>query len=165
MYHFSRSMYRELAPYVIEDERDPTGCTNKQDVLDACEAAIRRLAYDRAYFARPARSLFNNVRSHFAIGDQLRVRVVIERHIRLATGFLESLPEDVLFEGQVRACKAHTRQGTPCRRDPLPGRDYCPSHKHLEDTFESAELPLVVSGPAVEVGAASVKDGPLSLAA
>jgi hypothetical protein len=29
-----------------------------------------------------------------------------------------------------------TRRGTPCRRDPLPGKDYCPSHKHLEEPAE-----------------------------
>jgi hypothetical protein len=23
----------------------------------------------------------------------------------------------------------------------LPGREYCPSHKHLDETFESAEIP------------------------
>ena len=61
MYRFSRSIYRELSPRVIEDDRDPTGCENKQKVLDACEGAIRRLACDRRYFARPARSLFSRV--------------------------------------------------------------------------------------------------------
>ena len=58
MYRFSRSIYRELAPRVVEDEWDPTGCENKQKVLEACEGAIRRLTYDRRYFARPARTLF-----------------------------------------------------------------------------------------------------------
>jgi hypothetical protein len=58
MYRFSRSIYRELAPRVVEDEWDPTGCANKQKVLDACEGAICRLTYDRRYFARPARTLF-----------------------------------------------------------------------------------------------------------
>ena len=95
MYRFSRSIYRELGPRVIEDERDPAGCVNKQAVLDACEDAIRRLTYDRRYFARPARSLFSEVRMHFAINDQLRVWRVIDRNISLALEFLERLREGV----------------------------------------------------------------------
>jgi hypothetical protein len=141
MYQFSRSIYRELAPRVIEDERDLTACANKQRVLDSCEAAIRRLAYDRRYFARPARSLFNEVRVYFSMGDQLRVWRVIEGNIKLALTFLDQLPDGVTLDGQPRQCQAHTRRGTPCQRDPLPGRDYCPSHKHLEETFEAAEVP------------------------
>jgi hypothetical protein len=143
MYRFSRSIYRELGPRVIEDPGDPTGCANKQRVLDACENALRRLAYDRRYFARPARSLFTEVRTYFSIHDQLRVWKVIERNITLAQEMLEQLPEEVMgLDGQPRECQAHTRKGTPCQRDPLPGRDYCPSHKHLEETFEAAEAPL-----------------------
>jgi hypothetical protein len=142
MYRFSRSIYRELAPRVIEDEWDPSGCANKQQVLDACEGAIRRLTYDRRYFARPARSLFNEIRAHFSMNDQLIVWRVVERNINLALEFLERLPEGVGLNGQPRDCHAHTRKGTPCRRTPLPGRDYCPSHKHLEETFEGVELPL-----------------------
>jgi hypothetical protein len=133
MYHFSRSIYRELAPAVIEDARDPSACRNKQLVLDACEEAIRRLVADRRYFARPATSLFNQVRMHFAIGDQLRVRTVIDRNIALATEFLDRLPEGAILRGVPRECRAHTRRGTPRQREPLPGRDYCPSHKHLEE--------------------------------
>jgi hypothetical protein len=29
-------------------------------------------------------------------------------------------------------CRATTRKGRPCQRTPLPERDYCPSHQHLE---------------------------------
>jgi hypothetical protein len=141
MYRFSRSIYRELAPRVVEDEWDPTGCHHKQDVLDACEGAIRRLACDRRYFARPARTLFNDVRNYFRMQDQLYVWRVIDSNMRLATAFLEELPEGVGLDGQQPQCHAHTRKGTPCQRTPLPGRDYCPSHKHLEETFESAEIP------------------------
>jgi hypothetical protein len=142
MYRFSRSIYRELAPRVIEDEWDPSGCANKQKVLDACEGAIRRLTHDRRYFARPARSLFNEVRVHFSMNDQLSVWTVIHRNIDLALEFLSRLPEGAGLNGQPRECQAHTRKGTPCQRQPLPSADYCPSHKHLEETFERAELPL-----------------------
>ena len=142
MYRFSRSIYREIAPAVVEDHRDVTGCHNKQLVLDACEEAIRRLTQDRRYFARPARSLFSSVRMHFAIGDQLRVWTVIDRNIRLAQSFLERLPEGAGLDGVPRQCRAHTRKGTPCQREPLPGRDYCPSHKHLEESFDGPEAPL-----------------------
>jgi hypothetical protein len=142
MYHFSRSIYRVLAPRVVEDEWDPTGCANKQKLLDACEGAIHRLATDRRYFARPARTLFNDVRPYFTMQDQLFVWRVIEGNLRLATGFLDQLPEGVGLDGKPPQCHAHTRKGTPCQRTPLPGRDYCPSHKHLEETFESVEIPV-----------------------
>jgi hypothetical protein len=142
MYRFSRSIYRELAPRVVEDESEPTGCRNKQLVLDACEGTIRRLALDGRYFARPARTLFTDIRTHFPLGDQLLVWVVVERNITLAKEFIARLPEGTALDGIPRQCRAHTRKGTPCQREPLPGRDYCPSHKHLEETFETAPLPL-----------------------
>ncbi len=149
MYRFSRSIYRELAPLVIEDAADATGCSNKVHVLDACEGTIRRLTCDGRYFARPARSLFVEVRSHFAINDQLRVWKVIESNIELALDYLARLPEGAGLDGVPRQCHAHTRKGTPCQREPLPAKDYCPSHKHLEDTFEAAELPLEIHEPAL----------------
>lgn len=151
MYRFSRSIYRELAPRVMEDDRDATGCRNKQQVLDACEGAIHRLTYDRRYFARPARSLFNEIRPYFSIRDQLLVWKVVEKNMTLASEFLSRLPDNVGLDGRPPQCNAHTRKGTPCQRTPLPGRDYCPSHKHLEDTFESAELPAEMLDPDPEL--------------
>ena len=149
MYRFSRSIYRELAPLVVEDPADATGCRNKSHVLDACEGTIRRLTCDGRYFARPARSLFCEVRSHFSMSDQLHVWRVIEVNIELALEHLARLPEGAGLDGVPRQCHAHTRKGTPCQREPLPSRDYCPSHKHLEDTFEAAELPLEIHEPAL----------------
>ena len=142
MYRFSRSIYRELAPRVVEDPADPTACRNKQEVLEACEGVIRRLTYDRRYFARPARSLFNEIRVHFAMSDQLLVWRVVERNLTLAREFLSRMPDGVGLDGQPRQCQAHTRKGTPCQREPLPARDYCPSHKHLEESIEGPELPV-----------------------
>ena len=142
MYRFSRSIYREIASAVVEDERDPTGCRNKQAVLDACEEAIRRLTYDRRYFARPARALFNEVRMHFAIGDQLRVWIVIDRNIKLAHRVPRADARGRRARRDRRASAARTpARARPCQREPLPARDYCPSHKHLEETLRRAGDP------------------------
>ncbi|UJA19671.1 hypothetical protein HJD18_05220 [Thermoleophilia bacterium SCSIO 60948] len=152
MYRFSRSIYRELGPRVVEDPRDPSGCRNKQRVLDSCEGVVQRLAADRRYFARPARTLFSEIRCHFAMNDQLDVWRVVERNIALAVEHLEQLSDEIDLAGIPRQCQAHTRRGTPCQRDPLPGREYCPSHKHLEETFDGPALELRSES---EVGAAA----------
>ena len=192
MYRFSRSIYKDLAPYVIKDSASgreatnghpnghhstsesngttgsdanashethtngngnghPVGAvvTNRQRLLESCEAAMRRLAYDRRYFAHPARSLFSEVRMLFPIHEQDRAFHVIDRNVKLAIEFLEKLPESrVGLDGQPSECRAHTRKGTPCQRTPLPGRDYCPSHKHLEEGLEGIEEDVsVLRGP------------------
>ena len=79
---------------------------------------------------------------YFPISDQLRVWTVIDRNIKLALEFLEQLPEGAGLDGRpARVPRAHP-QGHACQREPLPGRDYCPSHKHLEETFDGPEIPL-----------------------
>jgi hypothetical protein len=139
MYRFSRSIYRELAPRIGPADDVEARCAARHEVLTACEATMRRMACDRRYFARPARKLFNEIRDNFALAEQVHVYLVIDRYVELAQEHLERLPDEVVLDGQPRCCVASTRKGTPCQREPLPGRDYCPSHKHLEETFESAE--------------------------
>lgn len=138
MYQFSRSIYRQLAPRIEADE-DLARSTAQLRLLEACEATIQRLAADR-YFARPKRTLFNEVREHFALAEQVHVYMVIERYLDLAIDYFESLPDEVRMAGVPRQCPASTRKGTPCKREPRPGRDYCPSHMHLEETFEAPSL-------------------------
>src|SRR6478735_4339216 len=141
MYQFSRSIYRDLVPRIDSSGGAERTFAARQTVLEACEGTIQRLVTDRRYFARPAKTLFSEVREHFALAEQVRVYMVIERQIGMVEEFLDSLPADVTLDGQERNCLASTRKGTPCQREPLPGREYCPSHKHLEETFESAEIP------------------------
>lgn len=138
MYRFSRCIYRELAPRV-EDRGDVATSQARHKLLEASEATMRRLAADRRHFARPTRTLFNEVREHFALAEQVRVYMVIERYVDLAVDHLERLPDDVSLDGRPRSCLASTRKGTPCQREPLPGRDYCPSHKHLEEQTSTLE--------------------------
>ncbi len=94
---------------------------------------MRRLLSDRRYFARPTKVLFSEIRGHFPINEQQFVLRVVDRNVKLALRYLDQAPADELALIVEPECKAHTRRGTPCQREPLPGRDYCPSHKHLEE--------------------------------
>jgi hypothetical protein len=136
MYQFSRSMYRELADFVMPESTCGVANT-KARLLTSCEAAVERLAADRHYFARPARSLFNDVRMLFPLSKQLVAFSVIERHMRLAADYVD-LQARVghSLTGAPLICHATTRRGTACQREPLPGSRYCPSHKHLDDDLE-----------------------------
>ena len=93
MYQISRSIYRRLASRVISDPADPTGSRNRLRLLQACEAAMERMAEDRRYFARPERSLFEEIRGCFTLGDQVLVYMVVEHHIELADEYLALDPQ------------------------------------------------------------------------
>jgi hypothetical protein len=135
MYQFSRSLYRELGPEVHPCKGEDL-CISRQRFLRSCEASMERLALDRHYFARPVKTLFNDVRDFFPISHQMRVFRVIERHVLLATEYVDSQARaGVTFDGSPLCCHASTRKGTPCQRVPLPGSKYCPSHKHLDEEF------------------------------
>ena len=77
MYQFSRAMYRELAKDV-----DTSVCEEAHHhVLLACEQNIERLVGDRHYFARPARTLFKDIRRYFPMTAQPRVWTVVQRYV------------------------------------------------------------------------------------
>jgi hypothetical protein len=135
MYHFSRSIYREVAPLIQAEAVCLDGGTNHERVLRACEQAVERLATDRHYFATPAKTLFRDIRVYFPIAEQYRVLHIVDRHMTLAREHFESLPPagfDAL--GNRIECRATTRKGTPCQRVPLAHNGYCPSHQHLAET-------------------------------
>jgi hypothetical protein len=135
MYQFSRAVYRELSPLVTGDQyEDESGA--RREVLEACERAFSRLANDRHYFARPSRSLFNDVRIHIPMTRQMRAYRVIDRYMSVASEYVEQREQEgVTIDGTPLCCHASTRKGTPCQRVPLPGSKYCPSHKHLDEDF------------------------------
>jgi hypothetical protein len=142
MYQFSRAMYRELARDV-----DPSlGAEAHQHVLRACEHTIERLVNDRHYFARPTRSLFNDLRLYFPMSAQPRVLSVVQRYIACTEDWLDSLPQNgVDANGNPLQCRATTRRGTPCQRMPLPHNGYCPSHQHLAETEEAVQEHAVMA--------------------
>ena len=137
MYQISRSIYRELETEILEDRLHAGGPTNHECVLHACEACVQRLATDRHYFARPSRTLFNDIRAYFPMSAQLHVFRVVDHYLRFAGEYLATRPTAVLeLTGQKLDCRATTRKGTPCQRMPLPRNGYCPSHQHLAETEE-----------------------------
>ena len=136
MYQFSRSIYRELAPHVSAD-RFAGMVKARAQLLRACEAAVERLAADRHYFARPSRTLFRDVRCYFAVSEQLHAYEVIDRHMTLATEYVDRAAQaGVRLDGAPLSCSATTRRGTACQRVPNPGSQYCPSHRHLEEGLQ-----------------------------
>jgi hypothetical protein len=140
MYRFSRAIYRELASEIVEDPHQGR-YVNHERVLRACEAAVERLATDRHYFARPARTLFCDIRPYFPMSAQRRVYTVVERYLAFADEFLRNQPQNGFdVYGNPLHCRASTRKGTPCQRVPLPRNGYCPSHQHLAETEELIEM-------------------------
>jgi hypothetical protein len=145
MYQFSRAIYRELAPY-IGSETPVHGSDPHAEVLRACEATLERLANDRHYFARPARTLFNDIRMYFPMSQQARVCQTVTRVLALADEWLDSQPRQGFdINGNPLQCRATTRKGTACQRMPLPRNGYCPSHQHLADTEQVKEAALAAA--------------------
>ena len=132
MYQYSRAIYRS-----IKDLIDPYADSEKQlehrrAVLAACEETVERLAKDPRYFAHTERTLFQDIRRYFPITAQAQVAWAVEQGIGAAVEFIEEQIESGAFDGGASRCRATTRKGKPCQRAPLPDREYCPSHQHLE---------------------------------
>jgi hypothetical protein len=141
MYQFSRAIYRELAPHIMAPPPGADTASNHCAVLRASEEVITRLATDRHYFARPARTLFCDIRGYFPMSAQAQVHRVVTRYVGYAEQFLAEHPHEgyAAVNGQPPQCRATTRKGAACQRMPLAHNGYCPSHQHLADT-EDREL-------------------------
>jgi hypothetical protein len=132
MYQYSRAIYRSIKelidPYVDADVQ----LQYRQAVLTACQQTMERLARDPHYFARPDRALFQDIRRYFPITAQAQVAWAVTEGVAAAVTFIEEQIEAGALDGGVARCRATTRKGKPCQRTPLPEREYCPSHQHLE---------------------------------
>ena len=132
MYQYSRAIYRSIKdmiePYADMDAQ----VESRRAVLTACEQTMERLAKDPLYFAKPERALFQDIRRYFPITAQAEVAWAVQKGVTAAATFIEEQIEAGALDGGVARCRATTRKGKPCQRTPLPERDYCPSHQHLE---------------------------------
>ena len=132
MYQYSRAIYRSIKdlidPYADHDAK----LEYRRAVLLACEDTMERLASDPHYFANPDKTLFQDIRRYFPITHQAQVAWAVQEGVGAAVAFVETQIEAGAFDGGVARCRATTRKGKPCQRTPLPERDYCPSHQHLD---------------------------------
>jgi hypothetical protein len=132
MYQYSRAVYRSIMDLVDPYVDPETRMEYKREVLAACEDTVERLAKDPRYFSRPDRALFQDIRRYFPLAYQAQVNWAITQGIGAAVGYIEQQIESGAFDGGIARCRATTRKGKPCQRTPLPDREYCPSHQHLE---------------------------------
>jgi hypothetical protein len=138
MYQYSRAIYRSIKdlidPYAAWDDQ----IESRRAVLVSCEQTMERLAKDPLYFSRPDRALFQDIRRYFPITVQAEVAWAVQAGVTAATHFIEEQIESGALDGGIARCRATTRKGKPCQRTPLPDRDYCPSHQHLEAKAKAA---------------------------
>jgi len=132
MYQYSRAIYRSIKDLIDPYSNQETQIESRRAVLEACEQTMERLARDPLYFAKPDRALFQDIRRYFPITAQAQVAWAVNEGVAAAVAFIEEQIEAGALDGGVARCRATTRKGKPCQRTPLPERDYCPSHQHLE---------------------------------
>ena len=132
MYQYSRAIYRSIKDLIDPYASVETQLEHRRAILSACEQTMERLADDPHYFSRPERALFQDIRRYFPITAQAEVAWAVKEGVAAAVAFIEEQIEAGALDGGVARCRATTRKGKPCQRTPLPERDYCPSHQHLE---------------------------------
>ena len=138
MYQYSRAIYRSIKDLIDPYVDTETQLEFRRDVLEACQQTMERLAADPLYFAKPERALFQDIRRYFPITAQAEVAWAVQEGVNAAVAFIEEQIEQGALDGGVARCRATTRKGKPCQRTPLPERDYCPSHQHLESRTKVA---------------------------
>jgi hypothetical protein len=132
MYQYSRAIYRSIKDLIDPYVDTEVQIEYRRSVLEACESTMERLATDPHYFAKPDRALFQDIRRYFPITHQAQVAWAVNKGVGAAASFIDEQIESGALDGGVARCRATTRKGKPCQRTPLPEREYCPSHQHLE---------------------------------
>src|SRR5213592_2158588 len=84
MYQYSRAIYRSIKDLVDPYVDPATRIEYRHQVLEACEQTMERLATDPLYFAKPERSLFQDIRRYFPITAQAQVAWAVTEGVTAA---------------------------------------------------------------------------------
>ena len=126
---YSQVLYRELKDHV-QPRRGHADLIHQQRwVRRAVDDALHRLIREPRV-QRPERLLLREVRHCFAMSHLPRVVLAINETVSAALGFLDTPECRELLTGR---CLAVTRSGDQCRRPPVTGEEFCPSHRHLRE--------------------------------
>lgn len=131
------SIYARILFHTLTRQLDSAGEEEQEHdyelwVRRSIEEAFERLVVDRNVQG-PERLLLRQIRHCFPMSSLPSVVVAVNETIGAAVEFLESPQCQELLNGR---CLASTRDGEPCRRPPVTGEDYCPSHRHLQRAKE-----------------------------
>jgi hypothetical protein len=122
----TRDLWRALSPSLMPDPRRPGWA--ERYLLEACEAALTRLAADPRSEPMAARGLFRSARTLMGADQQFRAARVIEAHMARARARFEHDRGALGLSGAQPRCAALNRKGKPCGREPLWGTPFCISH-------------------------------------
>src|SRR5918998_343378 len=93
MYQYSRAIYRSIKDLIEPYADRETRVESRRAVLAACEETVERLAKDPRYFAKPERTLFQDIRRYFPITYQAQVNWAVTQGIGAAVDFVEEQVE------------------------------------------------------------------------
>jgi hypothetical protein len=148
VYEFSRAIYRALH-HQVEPPHPLDVDEARRQVLTSIEHVVERLATDPHHIAAPSRRLFNDIRFCFPLSAQARVWRIVDAGVQRAhREALDRLVRPGGIDGEAPRCRATTRSGTPCRREPLDRSGWCPSHRHLAETDPGPAAAAVLAGTA-----------------
>lgn len=124
------SLYARILFQTLRQHLDRDADTRDYEfwIRRSIEESFERLVVDRNVQG-PERLLLRQIRHCFPMASLPAVVVVINETVGAAVEFLESPDCQELLNGR---CLASTRDGGACRRPPVTGEDYCPSHRHLQ---------------------------------
>ena len=130
MFRFSRAIFVEIKDLVDPHPETVSVPEAKRRVLQSCEATIERLARDPHYFAKPSQSLFQGTAPVLDLEPGARVQLDRPQHPPRRQ--LHPRGDRAQRRGR-RLLQGDHPQGQAVPRTPLPEREYCPSHQHLEE--------------------------------
>lgn len=131
---YARILFQTLEPHLDSEEAQALGHDYEFWVRRSIEEAFERLVVERNVQG-PERLLLRQIRHCFPMSSLPAVVIAVNETIGAAVEFLESPKCQELLNGR---CLASTRDGEACRRPPVTGEDYCPSHRHLQRARERA---------------------------
>ena len=132
MYQYSRAIYRSIKDSDRAVRRRGSQIEARRDVLEQCEG--RWSAWPRIRSTSPGRTARSSRTSAATSRSpaQAQVAWAVREGVGAPSASSRRRSRPARSTAGSPRCKATTRKGKACQRTPLPERDYCPSHQHLD---------------------------------